>query len=223
MCGRYAIYTAPQRLADLFGLTNEVDAGGRYNAAPLQDLPIIIHNLMGVARWGLLPPTAAADNRLLCAKMINARAETVAEKPAFRESWLKKRRCLIPADGFYEWVTDEAARARQPYFITRKDHEPLAMAGLWAKTGDLVTFTILTKDADGPAAALHHRLPVMVPVVRAGDWFMADADGAQALIAESHGADLQYRPVNPAVGQVANDYESLLDDYEISVTPMLAF
>lgn len=213
MCGRYAIYTAPHKLADLFGLSHVIDCAPRYNAAPLQDLPIIIQGRMGMARWGLLPPWAVADDRLLCAKMINARSETVAEKPAFRESWARRRRCLIPADGFYEWVTDEAARVRQPFYIHKAGGVPLAMAGLWTKTADIVTFTILTRDADGPAAQLHHRLPVLIDPARAADWFAADEGGAQAMIAAAHGRDLAFHPVGKAVGTVAHDGPELITAY----------
>jgi putative SOS response-associated peptidase YedK len=214
MCGRYAIYTAPHKLAEMFGLENLLNLPPRYNAAPLQEMPIIIHNRMGVARWGLLPPWATADDRMLCAKMINARSETVSEKPAFRESWQKRRRCLIPADGFYEWVTDETAQARQPFFIHNADKTPLAMAGLWIKTADIVTFTILTKEADGPAAALHHRLPVLIDPTRAAEWFAADEAGARTIIAQSNGAQLAFHPVSKAVGTVANDSEDLIKAYQ---------
>ena len=205
MCGRYAIYTAPHKLADMFGLIGLPNLAPRYNAAPLQELPVIIHNKIGFARWGLLPPWARADDRGLCAKMINARSETAAEKPAFAGSWQRRRRCLVPADGFYEWTAD-----RQPYFIRLMDGTCMAFAGLWAKTAGILTFTILTKDADGPAAALHHRMPVMIDAARAADWFAADDAGARAMIAGAHGRDLAYHAVGRAVGKVANDDESLI-------------
>lgn len=211
MCGRYAIYTAPHKLKDLFGCENLPNTAPRYNAAPLQEMPIVIQNRMGMARWGLLPPWAKADDRLLCAKMINARSETVSEKPAFSEAWNKRRRCLIPVDGFYEWVTDEAAKARQPFFIHKSDRGVLAMAGLWAKQADVLTFTVLTKDAEGPAAALHHRMPVLIDIERAGEWFAADAAGARAMIGQAHGRDLAYYPVGKAVGAVANDGAELVE------------
>lgn len=104
MCGRYAIYSAPHKLAEIFELGNSLSFAPRYNAAPLQDLPVIVHNRIGVMRWGLLPPWITADDRGLCAKLVNARSETIAEKPSFADSWQKRRRCLVPADGFYEWA-----------------------------------------------------------------------------------------------------------------------
>lgn len=216
MCGRYAIYSAPHKLKDLFGCENLLNLAPRYNAAPLQEMPIVIRGRMGMARWGLLPPWAKADDKLLCAKMINARSETVAEKPAFSEAWLKGRRCLVPADGIYEWVTDEAAKARQPFFIHNSNGGVLAMAGLWAKQADVLTFTILTKDADGPVAGLHHRMPVLIDVSRAGEWFAADDAGARDMIARAHGRDLAFYPVAKAVGTVANDAPALVERLAVS-------
>jgi putative SOS response-associated peptidase YedK len=163
-------------------------------------------------RWGLLPPWAQADDRGLCARMINARSETVSEKPAFADSWRRRRRCLVPADGFYEW-TDGGGGKRQPHFIHNNDGSVMAFAGLWARHGDLLTFTILTRDADGPAAALHHRLPVMIDPARAQDWFAADEAHARALVTQAGGARLTHHPVDPAVGKVSNDTPSLIDAY----------
>ena len=211
MCGRYAIYSAPHKLKDLFGLENLLNLAPRYNAAPLQEMPIVIQNRMGMARWGLLPPWAKADDRLLCAKMINARSETVSEKPAFSEAWAKRRRCLIPADGIYEWVTDEAAKARQPFYIHKTGDGVMAMAGLWAKQADILTFTILTKEAEGPVAALHHRMPVLIDIEKAAEWFAADDAGARAMMDGAHGRDLAYYPVGKAVGTVANDAPELVE------------
>lgn len=211
MCGRYAIYTAPHKLKDMFGVENALNLAPRYNAAPLQELPIIIQNRMGMARWGLLPPWAKADDKLLCAKMINARSETVFEKPAFSEAWAKRRRCLIPADGYFEWVTDEAAKARQPFYIHKADKSVLAIAGLWSKQADVLTFTMLTRDAAGAAAELHHRMPVLIDISRAGEWFAADDEGARAMMAQATGAGLAYYPVGKDVGTVANDGAGLVE------------
>lgn len=211
MCGRYAIYTAPHKLKDLFGVENLLNLAPRYNAAPLQELPIIIQNRMGMARWGLLPPWAKADDRILCAKMINARSETVAEKPAFSEAWGKRRRCLIPVDGYYEWVTDEAAKARQPFYIHKEDKGVMAIAGLWSKQADILTFTMLTKDAEGAVGEVHHRMPVFIDISRAGEWFAADDAQARAMMAQAPGRGLAYYPVAKAVGTVANDGAELVE------------
>ena len=166
---------------------------------------------MGLAHWGLLPPWTQTDDKASCAKMINARSETVAEKPAFRQAWESGRRCLIPASGFFEWKTDEKAGVNQPYYIADANESCLAFAGLWNKTGNLVTFTILTKDADGPIVTLHHRMPVILKPGQAAAWFAATPDDAMHMIKAASGAGLFYHPVGSAVGKVANDDPSLLE------------
>ncbi len=207
MCGRYAVFAPPHKLKDLFGTGNLVDFTPRYNAAPLQTVPAIIRDRMGLARWGLLPPWAAPDDRTLAAKMINARSETAMVKPAFREAWMR-RRCLIPASGFYEWK--EEAGGKQPYYIRHPAHDVLAFAGLWAKTGDIVTFTILTKDADNPVAGLHHRTPVILYPGQAAEWFAADEAEALRLIAAARSDELDFYPVGKAVNDVRNDSENMI-------------
>lgn len=217
MCGRYAIFAAPHRLIELFGSETIPNFPARYNAAPLQDLPIIVKNRIGLARWGLLPPWAGEDDKGLCAKMINARSETVAEKPAFRESWARGRRCLVPVNGFYEWQGERSGK--QAYFIHHQQDDVVALAGLWAKKNDLLTFTILTKDADGPIAAIHHRMPVILSPAQASAWFFADESSAQAMIRQAHGRDMRARLVGGAVGKVANDDESLLREAPRTASP----
>lgn len=210
MCGRYTLYAAPHKLKDLFGTGNLPNFGARYNAAPLQEMPVIVKNKMGMARWGFLPPWASADDQGLCAKMINARSETITKKPSFTESWHKARRCLIPANGYYEWQKDEAAKHKQPYYITSSRHDCLAFAGLWSKHNDLVTFTILTKAADKAIAHLHHRMPVILSPDQAQDWFNADIHGAADIIKAAHGQDMVSHPVASDVGKVSNDSENLI-------------
>lgn len=217
MCGRYAIFAAPHRLIELFGSETVSDFPARYNAAPLQDLPIIVKNRIGLARWGLLPPWATEDDKGLCAKMINARSETVAEKPAFRESWERGRRCLVPVNGFYEWQGDSGRK--QAYFVHHAAAAVVALAGLWAKKDDLLTFTILTKDADGPMASIHCRMPVIFAPAQAQAWFSADKTAAGAMIRQAHGRDMLVRPVGSAVGKTANDDESLLQDVPRTANP----
>lgn len=215
MCGRYAIFAAPHRLVDLFGLTRIPNFPARYNAAPLQDLPIIIRGHAGMARWGLLPPWATQDDKGLCAKTINARSETVSEKPAFQESWQKKRRCLVPVNGFYEWQGE--GEEKQAYYLSHKTDDVFVFAGLWSKKDDLLTFTVLTKDADSAIAAIHHRMPVILRPAQAAEWFDADESQAQAMIEHATGAMMNYRPVSAAVGKVANDAPELMEE-----VPMIA-
>ena len=217
MCGRYAIFAAPHRLIELFGSEVISNFPARFNAAPLQDMPIIVKNRMGWGRWGLLPPWAAADDKGLCAKMINARSETVAEKPAFREAWARARRCLIPASGFFEWKGE--GDAKQAYYLHHKTDDVIAFAGLWAKKDDLVTFTVLTKDADAAIADVHHRMPVMFTPGRAQEWFAADQAGAAAMIRAASGRDMVFHPVGRDVGKVANDHQGLLDEVPLMATP----
>ena len=214
MCGRYALYLPPAKLKDLFGTDNLPNFPPRYNAAPQQEMPVVIRHRMGMARWGFLPPWAAGDDskedRALAVKMINARSETVADKPAFREAWAKGRRCLIPANGFYEWKKDEESGVNQPYYIYPENGDCLAFAGLWVKTGDTVTFTVLTKDAEGPIAALHHRMPVLIDPARARDWFAASGAQAAAMMREIHAGNMAYHKVSSIVGKVSNDSEELI-------------
>ena len=210
MCGRYAIFAAPHRLIELFGSDIIPNFPARYNAAPLQDHPLIVKNRMGLGRWGLLPPWAEADDKGLCAKMINARSETVSEKPAFRDSWAKGRRCLVPANGFYEWKGE--GDAKQAYYLHHSAGDVIAFAGLWAKKDDLVTFTVLTKEADGSIADIHHRMPVMFTPDQAQSWFAADERGAHDMIKRASGCDIVFRPVGRDVGKVANDHAGLIEE-----------
>lgn len=219
MCGRYAIFLPPHKLKDLFGTENLPNFPPRYNAAPLQEMPAIIRHRMGLARWGFLPPWAAGDegkeDRALASKMINARSETVMDKPAFREAWAKGRRCLVPANGFFEWKKDQERGVNQPYYIHHKNDSCIALAGLWVKFGDVVTFTILTKDADGDIADLHHRSPVMIAPDQAQDWFQTSPGQALALIKASSARDMIYHAVDTKVGKVANDSEELIEEIKI--------
>lgn len=212
MCGRYAIFAAPHRLIELFGSEIILNFPARFNAAPLQEMPIIVKNRlttrMGFGRWGLLPPWAAADDKGLCAKMINARCETVAEKPAFREAWARGRRCLVPANGFFEWKGE--GDAKQAYYLQHKTEDVIAFAGLWAKNDDLVTFTVLTKDADAHIADIHHRMPVMFTPEQGRAWLAMEEGNAFAMIKAASGRDMTFHPVGRAVGKVANDHEGLL-------------
>jgi len=181
----------------------------RYNCAPMQALPIVIKGRMGFARWGFRPEWSREDDAGMASKMINARSETVAEKPSFRESWAKGRRCIVPVNGFYEWHKDDAG-GKQPYFIQHQEAEILCMAGLWSKVDDQVTFTVLTKAAEGPISELHHRMPVMFEQSQADDWFRADVSRARDMIAGARGDQCDAYKVSNDVGKVANDSADLI-------------
>ena len=167
MCGRYTVTSPPEALRTLFGYEEEPNFPPRYNVAPAQ--PIAIVRLVedqrhfALVRWGLLPSWVKDPKTF--ALLINARGETVLEKPAFRAA-MKRRRCLIPADGFYEWQ-EEGGRKR-PFFIHAKSGAPLAFAGLWEtwigpNGEELETAAIVTTRANRTLAPIHERMPVIVP------------------------------------------------------------
>jgi putative SOS response-associated peptidase YedK len=167
MCGRFAITLPKEAMLDLFDLADAPDLVARYNVAPSQDIAVIALAKESVRkavpmRWGFHPswmkePPGAKS-------MINARAETAAEKPFFRDSW-KKRRCLIPISGFYEWKRDGATKT--PHYIHGVDDAPLAVAGLWSlwKQGEAAVLTagMLTIAANQFMAQIHDRMPVILP------------------------------------------------------------
>lgn len=169
MCARYTLTSPMDLLVEIFLLT-EVEEGvqPRHNIAPTQLVPVVLegHRLRRL-RWGLIPPWAK-DVRV-GARMINARVETAAERPAFRDA-LARRRCLVPADGFFEWK-DEAGR-KQPWYIRRRDGCPFAFAGLWdtwrGEGGDPVrSFALLTGEPNELVARIHDRMPC---ILRSADW-----------------------------------------------------
>ena len=197
MCGRFTLSTAADVLQQLF----EIDAGPmpalapRYNVAPSQDVAVVRaataagRREMVLLRWGLVPSWAKdADigNRL-----INARSETVADKPAFRSAFVA-RRCLLPADGFYEWASTDGGK--QPYLFRMRTAEPFALAGLWEtwRPTDgprLDTCTILTTAANGVVAPVHPRMPVILPADAYGAWLDPDNRSREALQALLRPAD----------------------------------
>ncbi|MBX7135568.1 MAG: SOS response-associated peptidase [Fimbriimonadaceae bacterium] len=166
MCARFSLFTGSPVLEDLFDLEEPVLWEPHYNIAPSEDAPAVLLNKEGhrtflPLTWGLVPHWAKDPGG--GARMINARSETVREKPAFRDAFAR-RRCLIPADGFFEWRDENGKKA--PYFITRLDHRPFAMAGIWDRWKDdsttLRTCSILTTEPNRKVAELHNRMPVIL-------------------------------------------------------------
>ncbi len=166
MCGRYTLTESPRRVAEHFRLRVGSDLLPRYNVAPSQPVAAVREGDQGrelvMLRWGLIPHWAK-DTRIGYS-LINARAETVAEKPAYRAAF-RKRRCLIPASGFLEWA--KLGRVKQPYHFRRRDGGPIAFAGLWecweSPDGELVeSCSIITTEANGLVAPLHDRMPVLI-------------------------------------------------------------
>ena len=187
MCGRYTLIAELDELAAEFGLI-ELDGVAitpRYNIAPTQSVPVVraIDNAKHIdaLRWGLIPGWAKDAD--IGNKLINARSETAAEKPSFRSAF-KKRRCIIPASGFYEWKKETGGK--QPYYIRREDGKPLAFAGLWeswdgnANSGPLETFTILTTEPNELMRSVHNRMPVILEPADYDKWLNTDTWGHQA-------------------------------------------
>ena len=186
-----------------------------WNAAPTQALPIVRAGKAGEprvsrVRWGLVPHWSK-DGPTKAKPLINARAETAADKPTFRAA-LARRRALIPADGFYEWSKTETGK--QPWYITRADGAPMVFAGLWERWGEgeerLDSFAILTTAANADIAHLHHRCPVMIAPEHYARWLDRGADPQPFLKPEPDGA-LTARKVSSAVNAVRNNAPDLLD------------
>jgi putative SOS response-associated peptidase YedK len=217
MCGRYELHTQPAALALAFGLPFPQSMHARYNIAPTQDVPVIRHNRAGERelaqmRWGLVPRWA--KDPAIGVKMINARAETLAEKPSFRTA-LKHHRCLIPADGFYEW-TQNASGTKQPIHIGMADGAPFAFAGLMERwlspAGEVLdTCTIVTTRANALLAPQHDRMPVIIAPAEYTRWLdVANADVAD-LFAPFPAEGMTYYPVSSRVSSVRNDDARLIE------------
>ncbi len=225
MCGRFAFYSAAEAVSSLFGVDdNTRSVIPQYNIAPTDLAAAIRRNDSGdrelsMLRWGLLP--FWAKDRKLASRMINARAETVAEKPAFRAAF-RERRCIVPADGYYEWLGK--AGSKQPYYISHKEGRSLGFAGLWERWRDrdndeeVETFTILTMTAVGEIASLHDRMPVMLDDVTAEYWLAGDGSNPPALrelSAEQRAAELVSWPVSKMVNNARNESPELIDAIEL--------
>ena len=167
MCSRYSLTSPPEAIRRLFGLDQLEEFPPRYNIAPTQPMLLVREAARGgreatLARWGLIPPWVKDPREF--ATLLNARAETAAEKPSFRAAF-RHRRCLIPADGFYEWTG--APGAKQPHLIRLKTRAPFAFAGLWenwlgADGSEIETAAILTTAANGDMSVIHDRMPVIL-------------------------------------------------------------
>ena len=215
MCGRFAFYSPSEATAALFGVSGSLEIEPRYNIAPTQYLAAIRNDeLEGrelvMLRWGLVPFWAKDPS--IGNRMINARAETVAEKPAYRTAY-RRRRCLVLADGFYEWHTEESVKT--PYYISLESGGPFALAGLWehwqSKETDesLQTATLITMAANEFMATLHHRMPVILEPSTADRW-MAGEDLQPDAIAQDS-PTLSAWPVNRRVNNARNEGEDLIE------------
>jgi len=201
MCGRYSLHSNPDVVALLFGLSQVPAYTPRYNIAPTAQVLIVRGNEAAMVRWGLVPRWA--KDASIGAKMNNARAETVAEKPSFREAY-RKRRCLIPANGFYEWKLENGRK--QPYYIYPSGGALFAFAGLWEQWNDLQTCAIITTEANQKMAAVHERMPVIVSPGEYSDWLA----GAEIPLRPCPESAIDMRRVSRAVNNARNDVPELL-------------
>lgn len=220
MCGRFSIFADPERLAERFdaGLPEQA-LQPHYNAAPTQDLPAILNQderLIQLLRWGLVP--FWAKDLAIGSRLINARSETLTEKPSFRTP-LNKRRCLVLADGFYEW--QEIGDGKQPLRIMLKSGEPFAFAGLWETwkqpDGELLrTFTIITTSPNELVAPIHNRMPAILLAEHEAVWLDNAAHQEAWLDAlRPYPADLMTAyPVSRLVNSPANDDPSIVQRIE---------
>jgi putative SOS response-associated peptidase YedK len=236
VCGRYASTKGPATLAAEFDAVDATEGEAPvpdYNVAPTKPVfaivarhprdaegkpvPGSVVRSVRVMRWGLVPTWS--KDRDVGVKMINARSETAATKPSYRDS-MARRRCILPADGWFEWKRDSGAK--QPYYLTG-GRESLAMAGLWSAWRDpngeadapwLVTCAVLTTDAFGPMAEVHERMPLLLPRSSFSQWLAPDegsAAVADLLIPQPELVDaLELRPVSTAVNSIRNNGPELL-------------
>ncbi len=213
MCGRFALIVDASVLADVFDVDPPQELQPRFNIAPTQTVPIIrtgnaTPRECALVRWGLVPSWAKDEK--MGARMINARGETVAEKPSFRSA-VKSRRCLIAANGFYEWV--RTADGKQPHYIHFSDGRVFAFAGLWERwikgeEGPLDTCTIITTTPNDLIAGLHDRMPVILPPKRFAEWLRPQPLAPKRLqeFLVPHPAEgMEAYPVSTYVNKPAND------------------
>jgi putative SOS response-associated peptidase YedK len=219
MCGRYTI-RGIQPVVDLFGVALPREFGPRFNVAPTQEVPVVratprpqppaagASRQVDLLRWGLVPHWAADPS--IGNRMINARAETAAERPAFRDA-MKRRRCLVPADGFYEWQATAGSKRKQPHLIRMKDDRPFAFAGLWdawRRGGeDLESFTILTTAPNELVAPIHDRMPVIVAPADFDRWLdpSVAAEGVADLLRPYPAERMRADAVGTHVNSPSND------------------
>ena len=245
MCGRFVATASAGELADYFQAVLSESVGGApadlspepsYNVAPTNHVYTVRanagHREIDLMKWGLVP--SWAKDPKIGSKMINARSETAAEKPAFRTA-IKKRRCLVPADGFYEWAKVPGQKTKQPYYITRADGEPIVFAGLWEawkpKSGSeaqpvatadgaapedvdwLISCTLMTTTPNAEMAEIHNRMPVLVPPTWWDRWLdpQVTVDEISELFQPAPDGLLQLSPISTMVNNVRNKGPELIE------------
>ena len=220
MCGRFTQQRPASELAEIFGAEPLVDdPGGHYNVAPTDEALVVVQRedrrAITAYRWGLIPHWAKEAK--VGSRMFNARAETIATSPAFRDGFARKR-CLVPVDSFYEWKRE--GTLRQPYRVVRRDGQPLALAGLWAGWRDPATdtvrrtFTIITTTPNEALTDLHDRMPVVVEPDAWGRWLdpaPTHSGELLGLLIPNEAVDLEVYAVDRAVNNVRRDGPELIE------------
>lgn len=218
MCGRVTVRASGETLQRAFRLEARPELRARFNLAPTQAIPAVLGGgprVMELLRWGLIPSWAKDPS--IASKLINARAETLAEKPSFRDA-LGQRRCVVLVDGFYEWRRD--GKARLPFHIQRRAGAPMAFAGLWdewrAPSGEAVrTCTLITTAPNALMKTVHDRMPLILTPPEVDEWLVRGplpSERLGALLQTSRVEDLELRPVSSRVNDVAFDEEACLAD-----------
>ena len=229
MCGRFVSSSSSDEIATYFGAdeVSESVLDPNYNVAPTRDVYAVLES--GSVRrveplhWGLVPRWA--KDVKIGNRMINARGETVAEKNSFKSAF-RKRRCIIPADGFYEWTVQPGQDKKQPWFIHRTDDEPLAFAGLWEvwrgpdrdSEEALHSCTIITTEANDTMAEIHHRMPVILPPSQWDTWLDQEQDDLDALgrlLVPAPNELLAMHPVSTEVNNARNRGAQLIDPVDL--------
>ncbi|MDH6116455.1 putative SOS response-associated peptidase YedK [Kitasatospora sp. GAS204A] len=239
MCGRFAASTKPEDIVELFDVSGWDPADTvppSWNVAPTDPVLAVLERVpkgerepvrqLRQLRWGLVPAWSKSPETAV--KMINARADTVHEKPAYRQAFAS-RRCLLPVDGYYEWQTIPSVSGgkprKQPFFVSRVDGAPLALAGLYEfwrdrsvptdhPRGWLVTCTIVTTEAEPLLAPIHERMPLFLQRETFDDWLdpgLDDAEHARSLLVAPAPGLLKATPVGSAVGNIRNNHPGLTE------------
>lgn len=225
MCGRFTYLFTWSQLHALLRLSSwpGEELTPRYNVAPTQLIPAVRTDDSGeqrhavMLRWGLVP--FWADDLAIGSRMINARSETAATSPAFRAA-LAKRRCIVPMSGFFEWQAREGAKVKQPYLITRADHQPLLVAGLWERwikgPEPVETVTLLTTDANALMRPIHNRMPVILDPTDVDVWLGKEAAKTGGLLHPCPPEWLRTTPISTRVNRPQNDDPSVLESVQAS-------
>src|SRR5690242_13955036 len=218
MCGRYTLKHDIQAIAQEFHVAPSLQTVPRYNIAPTQEVISVLQNgeaHLELLRWGLIPSWAKEES--IGSKMINARAETLAEKPSFKRL-LHNKRCLIVADGFYEWKSEPGAKTKTPMYFTLEDDEPFTFAGLWdtwrnPEGEQIRTCTIITTNPNALVSPVHNRMPAILPAEAYEEWLNPQHQDEQALLhllSPYDATDMKVRPVSRLVNNTNNDSPEIL-------------